>query len=40
MRCPPAMGVQLLAWRFREDLLLEAGQAIEDAARFMPLVAQ
>ena len=34
------MGVQLLAWRFREDLLLEAGQAIEDAARFTPLVAQ
>ncbi|WP_341887157.1 amidase family protein [Variovorax sp. YR752] len=34
------IGVQLLAWRFREDLLLEAGQVLEDAARFTPLVAQ
>ncbi|SCU89668.1 Indoleacetamide hydrolase [Cupriavidus necator] len=30
------VGVQLMAWRFREDLLLRAGQAIEDAARFTP----
>ncbi|MDQ0141449.1 amidase family protein [Cupriavidus necator] len=30
------VGVQLMAWRFREDLLLRAGQAIEDAARFIP----
>lgn len=30
------VGVQLLAWRFREDLLLRAGQAIEDAAHFTP----
>ncbi len=28
------MGVQLVANRFREDLLLHAGQIIEDAARF------
>lgn len=28
------IGVQLMAWRFREDLLLEAGSAIEHAAGF------
>jgi len=31
------VGVQLVAWRFREDLLLQAGQVIEDAANFTPL---
>ncbi|MFS2204458.1 amidase family protein [Variovorax sp. Varisp36] len=30
------IGVQLLAWRFREDLLLEAGQVLESAAQFLP----
>ncbi|ODV42548.1 amidase [Cupriavidus sp. UYMMa02A] len=30
------VGVQLMAWRFREDLLLQAGQTIEDAAHFIP----
>ncbi|KJK20750.1 amidase [Burkholderiaceae bacterium 16] len=34
------VGVQLLAWRFREDLLLQAGQVIEDAARFTPFTAR
>ncbi len=33
------VGVQLMAWRFREDLLLQAGQVIEDAARFTPFTA-
>lgn len=28
------VGVQLMAWRFREDLLLQAGSAIEQAANF------
>lgn len=28
------IGVQLMAWRFREDLLLQAGQVIEQAAGF------
>ncbi|MBP0630697.1 amidase family protein [Cupriavidus sp. AcVe19-1a] len=31
------VGVQLVAWRFREDLLLQASQVIEDAANFTPL---
>ncbi|SPA51212.1 amidase family protein [Cupriavidus taiwanensis] len=30
------VGVQLMAWRFREDLLLRAGEIVEDAARFTP----
>lgn len=34
------IGVQLLAWRFREDLLLQAGQAIEDAAHYTPFTAR
>jgi len=34
------VGVQLMAWRFREDLLLQAGQVIEDAARFTPFTAR
>ncbi|WP_416049559.1 amidase family protein [Cupriavidus basilensis] len=34
------VGVQLMAWRFREDLLLRAGQVIEDAARFTPFTAR
>lgn len=33
------IGVQLLAWRFREDLLLQAGQRIEEAAQFTPFTA-
>ncbi|RZL89207.1 MAG: amidase [Variovorax sp.] len=33
------IGVQLVAWRFREDLLLQAGQVLEDAARFVPFTA-
>ena len=31
------VGVQLVAWRFREDLLLRAGEAIESGAAFLPL---
>jgi amidase len=31
--------VQLLAWRFREDLLLQAGQVLEEAAQFTPFTA-
>lgn len=34
------VGVQLLSWRFREDLLLQAAQAIEAAARFTPFSAR
>ena len=34
------VGVQLMAWRFREDLLLQAGQVIEDAAHFTPFTAR
>ncbi|EHP42721.1 amidase [Cupriavidus basilensis OR16] len=34
------VGVQLMAWRFREDLLLQAGQHIEDAAHFTPFTAR
>jgi len=34
------IGVQLLAWRFREDLLLQAGQVLEDAAQFIPFTAR
>lgn len=34
------IGVQLLAWRFREDLLLEAGQVLEKAAQFVPFTAR
>jgi amidase len=34
------IGVQLMAWRFREDLLLEAGQALEQAAQFVPFTAR
>lgn len=34
------IGVQLLAWRFREDLLLDAGQVLEDAAQFTPFTAR
>lgn len=30
------VGVQLVAWRFREDLLLQAGRVLEEAARFVP----
>jgi amidase len=33
------IGVQLLAWRFREDLLLQAGQVLEEAAQFTPFTA-
>lgn len=33
------IGVQLLAWRFREDMLLQAGQVIEEAALFTPFAA-
>lgn len=29
------IGVQLVAWRFREDLLLQAGRTLEEAARFV-----
>lgn len=31
------VGVQLVAWRFREDLLLRAGEVIEQNASFVPL---
>lgn len=34
------IGVQLLAWRFREDLLLDAGQVLEEAAQFTPFTAR
>ncbi len=34
------IGVQLLAWRFREDLLLQAGQVLEKAAQFVPFTAR
>ena len=34
------IGVQLLAWRFREDLLLDAGQVLEEAAQFTPFSAR
>lgn len=34
------VGVQLLSWRFREDLLLQAGQVIEAAAQFTPFTAR
>lgn len=34
------VGVQLMAWRFREDLLLEAGQVLEEAAQFIPFTAR
>ena len=34
------IGVQLLAWRFREDLLLQAAQVLEDAAQFIPFAAR
>jgi amidase len=34
------VGVQLMAWRFREDLLLEAGQVLEEAAQFTPFTAR
>ncbi|AOY94953.1 amidase [Cupriavidus sp. USMAA2-4] len=34
------MGVQLVAWRFREDLLLRAGEVIERAAGFLPFSAR
>lgn len=30
------IGVQLVAWRFREDLLLQAGRVLEEAAQFVP----
>jgi hypothetical protein len=32
------MGVQLIGWRFREDLLLDAAQAVEDRTTVFTLI--